>query len=139
EAEHARGHHRLQTNDAGRGFFSRADDFVLEFRLFLNHGCDDVRTIVDDDVRAELERGLHVTAVGVGRFAFDGEHRNAVIVDETSRHIILSRKWIRSDQQSVSAARLECPRKIRGLSSDVRTGYQAYAFERLLVAEALTD
>ena len=97
EAEHARGHHRLQTNDARCGFFSRAGDFVFEFRLFLDHGGDDIGSVVDDDVRSELERCLHVTAIGVGRFAFDGEHRNAVIVDETSRHIVLRRERIRSD------------------------------------------
>ena len=139
EAEHARGHHCLQTNDARCGFFSRAGDFVFEFRLFLDHGGDDIGSVVDDEVRSELERCLHVTAIGVGRFTFDGEYRNAVVRDERRRDVILSRKRIRSDQQRVSAACLQSTGKIRGLSSNVRAGDQAYAFERLLAAEALTD
>ncbi len=99
--------HCVQTNDSGCRFFGRADDLVCQFSFFLEHRGDNVRTVINNNVRACFESGAYVAHICFGRFAFDRHHRNAVFADQSRRHIILRRKRIRSDQQRFRAARLQ--------------------------------
>src|SRR2546429_913197 len=139
EGEYSRGLHRLQTHDAGRGFFRGSGNLLLQFRLFLNHRRHHVRPIVDNYVWFEFQSSLHMTTIDVGGFAFHSEHRNAAIGNQRGRDIVLSRKGIGSNQKRFSAARLQSARKIRSLRSDVRARDQPRSFQWLLRCKPLTN
>ena len=108
-------------------------------RIFLDQRGHDVRTIVDDHIRLEVQSGAHVTTIGVGRFAFHRKHRNPVIRNQTRGHIILRREGIRSDQHRLCATGLQRARQVSRLSRNVRAGHEAHAAQRLLRGKSLAN
>jgi hypothetical protein len=66
EGQHTRFLHRLETLNAGCRFFGRTDNLRDLIAAFFQQRCDDVGTVVDDDVRVRIKRGTDVTIVGVG-------------------------------------------------------------------------
>ena len=65
--------------------------------------------------------------------------RDAVLLDERRRDVVLGRERVRRAEHDVGAAGLERAHQVRGLGGDVQAGGDAVAGERLLALEALAD
>jgi hypothetical protein len=129
--------HRFEADDPGRRLLRRPDDLGGLSAPLFEEGGDHVRAVVDDDVRVKIERGPHVPVVGLGGLALQREDRDAEVVDERGRHVVLRRERVRGDDEGFGARGLERPHEVGRLRRDVRAGDEAYALQRFLRGEFL--
>jgi hypothetical protein len=101
--------------------------------------ADEVGPIVHRDRRTALEHGAQMTVVCVAIFAVNGERRNAVLIDQRGRNVILGRERIRRAREHFGAARLERAEQVGGLAGDMQAGAHALALERQFLCESLAQ
>ena len=63
EFEHAVSRHRLETNDAAGRFLTAAPDLRGKLRTSFVNAADQIRAVIDDDVRLVLQRHFDVSCV----------------------------------------------------------------------------
>ena len=131
--------HAAEADDAGGGFFRAADHMLKQILpLGMDEG-DDIGSVVHGDVRLVGDGRLDVLIVRLIIFAFDGEGRNAVMLDEGRRDFILCAEGIGGAEPDFGAAGLERLHQIGRFGCHMEAGGHAQAFEGLLLLETLLD
>ncbi len=159
ELQHAVARHRLEPDDARRGFLSGAchagdERLAVGPRQRLHPApdrrcqvvepvecdhmerTDQVRAIVHRDVGAMRQRRANVLVVGGVVLTLDREHLDPVVLDEMRGDVVLRRQGVRRAQRHVRAARLEGDREVGRLRGDVQTSGKAPSCQRSLPGEA---
>src|SRR6185503_17397048 len=86
-----------------------------------------------------IQCGSDVAVVGLGRLAFDREHRNAPVLNKRRRNVILGGKGIRGNQNRVGAASLQCTSEVSSLCCDMGTSNEFHTIQWFLFGEAFSD
>ena len=128
----------LQSEDAGGGLLTAADEAVGVLLALAAQQVDEVAAVVDDDVGVALE-GLHqVLLILLGRCAVDAEglHTHG---GQTGRHVILGGQGVGAGQVDLSAALGQDVAQVCGLGFQVDGDRHAHALEGLLFNKAGLD
>ena len=86
-----------------------------------------------------LQGGGDVPVIAVLVFALDGVDRDAVILDQGRRDVVLRRKRVRCAQKQIGPAGLERLGQVGGLGRDVQAGRHPHSGQRFLLLEALAN
>ena len=87
--------------------------------------------IIHRDLRVEFRGRVEVLEVGLVALAANRERRDAVLVRQCRRDLVLRRQRVRGGQPHVGAAVLERQHQVRGLRGDVQARRDADARKRL--------
>ena len=139
EAELAVALERLQPDDARRRLLGARDHVAELLAAMRVEDADHVGAVVHRQVRAVVDGRLDVAVVGVVVLALDRVDRDAVLLDERRRDIVLRRERVRRAEDDVRAARVERAREVRRLRRHVQAGRDPVPRQRLLALEALAD
>ena len=137
--EHALGGHRPQPDHAGRRLLGAAlhvGEQLLPLRVEEGHH---VRAIVHGDLGPRVEDRCDVPVIGVPVLALLGERRDALVLRERGRGVVLGRKGVRGAERDESAAVAQCHGEVRGLGRHVEARADPKALERALRRDALAD
>ena len=123
--------HRPQADDA-RGRLLHAGDDPLGVVLSLHvHLVDQVGPVVERDDGLVVDGRVDVVVVDLAVLAPDGEDRDAEILDQRGRHVVLRAQRVRRAQHRVRAAILERSRQVGRLGRDVQARGNIHALQRL--------
>jgi hypothetical protein len=102
-------------------------------------GGDQIRSVIHRDVRLRVQHRVDVLIVSFVVLALNGENRNAMMLDEGSRHIVLRGEGIRRAQRDLRAPRLQGDCQVRRFGGHVQARRQPDAFQRLLAGKPLAN
>ncbi len=85
------------------------------------------------------DRRFNVPIVGGIVLALDGEDRNAVVLHERRRDVVLRAERVGGAEAHVRSAGFQGDGKIGGFRRHMQAGCDPHAFERLLPLESLPD
>jgi hypothetical protein len=114
--------HGTKTNNACGGFFCGANEIGNLVLAVLYQIGNNIASVINDDVGAVIEGNFNVPIVGCSVFPFIGIDGNAIIRNQASGDIILGRKGVAGNQDSVSTARLESDREVSRFGGNVAAG-----------------
>ncbi len=97
---------------------------------------DDVGAVVHREMGAMGDGRFDVAIVGRVVLAFDGEGRNAFMLNEGCGDVILRAERIGGAEPDIGSAGFQRDRQIGGFRGDVEAGGHSHALERLLPLEA---
>ncbi len=104
-----------------------------------DHRADQVGAVVHRDVGLVLQGGGDVPVIAVLVLALDRVDRDAVILHQAGRDVVLGRQRVGGAQQEVGAAGLQGLGQVGGLGRDVQTGRHPHPGQRLFLLETLAD
>jgi hypothetical protein len=126
------------SDQTGCRFLGRTDDAIEEIGAIAVHVSDNVRSVINDDIRRVLECGSDVPIVGLVVLSFDGKDRNAIF-DQRRGDVVLRLKGVACTQHGVGPASLEGVGEICCFRRDMRTYDDASALERTVSLEPFPD
>ena len=138
EGEHALLLHGAKPDHTGRRLFGTADDVGQQLAPIAVELRDQVSAVVHRDLGPGREHGVEVPVVPRVVLALVSEDRNAVLLDQRRRRVVLGGERIGRAEHDLSAARLEREHQHRGFRRHVEAGAETDALERLFLGEALT-
>ena len=104
--------------------------------------CSDahhVGAVVHRDVRVRVEHLVDVPEERLGVLALHRERRDAALLAERRRHVVLGRERVRRAERDLRAAGRERLHQVRGLGRHVQARRDPDAGQRLLLLETLAD
>src|SRR6266700_4636626 len=96
--EHTTFLHALETNNAWGGLFHASNNCGQEFGTRSMNSGHKITAIVHCHIGLVIKRGIDMAIIGLLIFTLDGKGGNAILADQSCRHIILCGERIRGTQ-----------------------------------------
>src|SRR5262245_7620771 len=125
--------HGFQAVDAGRRFFGCSDDLGNQIWPFTDQGGNDVRAVVNDQMRLVIERDTHMLVVSLDCLTFDRVNRDPVVLDQGGGHIVLGTQRIGGNQDSIDTGGAQGACKICSFGGHVSASHESKSLQWLFL------